>query len=41
LRVDVTGTSIVAGADLHAKRPEILHELTPKAVTIAALHGAA
>jgi ABC-type uncharacterized transport system substrate-binding protein len=34
---NVTGTSIVAGPDLHAKRLEILHELVPKTITIAAL----
>src|SRR5262245_31440816 len=34
---NVTGTTIVTGADLHVKRLEILHELVPKAVTIAAL----
>jgi len=34
---NVTGTSIVAGADLHAKRLEILHELVPTTITIAAL----
>jgi putative tryptophan/tyrosine transport system substrate-binding protein len=34
---NVTGTSIVTGADLHAKRLEILHELAPSAVTIAVL----
>ena len=34
---NVTGMSIVAGADLHAKRLEILQELVPKGITIAAL----
>jgi putative ABC transport system substrate-binding protein len=34
---NVTGISIVTGPDLHAKRLEVLHELAPKAVTIAAL----
>ncbi len=34
---NVTGTSIAVGADLHAKRLEILHELVPKAITIAVL----
>ena len=34
---NVTGTSIAVGADLHAKRLEILHELVPKTITIAAL----
>ena len=34
---NVTRTSIVAGADLHAKRLEILREVVPKTITIAAL----
>jgi len=34
---NVTGISIVTGSDLHAKRLEILHELAPKAVSIAVL----
>jgi putative ABC transport system substrate-binding protein len=34
---NVTGTSIITGADLHAKRLEIMHELLPKAITVAAL----
>jgi putative ABC transport system substrate-binding protein len=34
---NVTGISIVTGADLHAKRLEVLHELAPKAVTVAVL----
>src|SRR5262249_6428584 len=34
---NVTGTRIVTGADLHAKRLEILHELVPTTITIAAL----
>ncbi len=34
---NVTGTSIAVGADLHAKRLEILHQLVPKTITIAAL----
>jgi putative tryptophan/tyrosine transport system substrate-binding protein len=34
---NVTGTSIVTGTDLHAKRLEILHELLPKAIRVAAL----
>jgi putative tryptophan/tyrosine transport system substrate-binding protein len=34
---NVTGTSIVTGPDLHAKRLEILHELLPKTIAVAAL----
>ena len=34
---NVTGTSIVTGPDLHAKRLEILHELLPRTITVAAL----
>src|SRR5439155_26127773 len=34
---NVTGTSIVTGPDLHAKRLQILHELAPKSITIAVL----
>jgi putative ABC transport system substrate-binding protein len=34
---NVTGTSIVTGPNLHAKRLEILHELVLKIITIAAL----
>jgi putative ABC transport system substrate-binding protein len=34
---NVTGISILTGPDLHAKRLEVLHELAPKVVTIAAL----
>ena len=34
---NVTSTSIVTGPDLHAKRLEILHELLPKTIKVAAL----